>query len=129
MLLADESYVKSVTVLKYTVFIKHAFNHLDETLLVSLYYISLHFDTPYLNLICFRSEFILQSVHILLMIYFNSSVMEKTNIYLYFCFFWMFSLDLFYMVSDMYFLVPWTSVKHQIWIASARSVKHRLKIY
>lgn len=87
MLLADESDMKSVTILKYTIFIKHAFNHLDETLLVSLYYISLRFDTPYLNLLCFRSELILQSVYILLMMYFNSSVMEKTNIYLYFCFF------------------------------------------
>lgn len=56
--------------------------------------------------------------------------MEKTNIYLYSCFFGLSSLDLFYTVLDMCFLVPYISVKYWIWIASAGSVKtHMLKIY
>ena len=55
--------------------------------------------------------------------------MEKTDIYLCSCFFWLLSLDLFYIVLDVYFLVPCLSV-NQIWIASAGIVEtHMLQIY
>jgi hypothetical protein len=128
MYLEDQSYIKSIAIFKCTIFIELTCNNFGETLLVSFYYtVLISLTSTYF--ISGLSSYV-QNVCILLIMYFNASIMEKTNVYLYSCFFWLSSLDLFHIVLVIYFLVPFVCVKHLTWIASAGAVKaHWLKIY